>query len=198
MNRKTVFLAIGVAVLITSGIAAIVTFKSSGETIRSQEWQIDIPVGEGVSKEEIERTQREIKEAFQPENVTIYQNTKYGFTFNYPNNYRIGSFAEGEGDVVLLQDANAKTGLQITISPFDENINRLSEARIRQDLPDLDMQNVDQIMLGDLPAIFFTSSDSSFGNSVEVWFIKNGNLYQMSTYSYQLPLLEQVAKSMQF
>lgn len=121
-----------------------------------------------------------------------------GFSFNYPKSYTVGEFEEGDGHMVLLQDPSKNIGLQISVRPFDEDITALTEARIRQDLPDIAMEGVVAVNIAGVEGLAFKSRGDTFGESVEVWFVSSGKLYQISTYASQAALLERVINSFQF
>ena len=125
----------------------------------------------------------------------IYEDTDYGFSFFYPENFSIGAFADEEGTkTILVQNAEKNTGVQIFISAFDENIT-LTPERIKKDVPDIAMSDVKSISVGqeqrsdlgvpalrsdlDANAVSFNSNNST-GQSREVWFVYKSNLYQIS------------------
>ncbi len=78
----------------------------------------------------------------------IYEDTDYGFSFFYPENFSIGAFADEEGTkTILVQNAEKTAGIQIFISAFDENIT-LTPERIKKDVPDIAMSDVKSISVG--------------------------------------------------
>ncbi len=119
----------------------------------------------------------------------------YGFSFDYPVNWNVSSFAEGEGETVLIQRASASDqrnnprnisgqgegGIQIYISIFDEPDTVLTKQRILQDIPDLKIANDQPMKVAGLDALRFDSVNQSGRNTKEVWLVYNGFLYQIST-----------------
>lgn len=128
--------------------------------------------------------------------LSRHDEPKYGFSFAYPSTYRVGGFSEESGDTLLLQNENG-VGLQLLITPFDENITLTAE-RIRRDIPDLDMRNVETVQIGGVLGVSFTSSGNDFGESAEAWFVRDSHLYQFSTYAGLKPLLDGVVTNFQF
>ena len=109
----------------------------------------------------------------------IYEDTDYGFSFFYPENFSIGAFADEEGTkTILVQNAEKTAGIQIFISAFDENIT-LTPERIKKDVLDIAMSEIKNIPLGNMQAVSFASNNSS-GQSREVWFVYKNDLYQIT------------------
>ncbi len=59
---------------------------------------------------------------------------------------------------------------QIVISPFDEP-GPLTLERIRQDLPDMAVEEPQKASIGGAEALVFFTSDASLGKTREVWFV---------------------------
>lgn len=124
----------------------------------------------------------------------IYTDSQYKFSFEYPKDFTVTKFKEGEeGDTILVQKQGSKDGFQIFISSFDEP-GPLTKERVKQDLPDLKMENPEQrVLKNGVPALIFFSEEASLGQTREIWFIhpvrnpdsngaSNYYLYQVSTY----------------
>jgi len=112
-----------------------------------------------------------------------YTNTKYNFSFVYPKGFSIGSFKEGyDGEIVLVQDEDRKQGFQVYIIPFDES-GPLTLSRIKQDLPDLRIDNPQVVVIagGSISALLFESQSESYDRSREIWFMYDGFMYQVTT-----------------
>jgi hypothetical protein len=111
-----------------------------------------------------------------------YQNDAYNFSINIPNNATTTEIDEGEGHTILIQKEMSKTvfdtyQMQIYMAPFDEDI-VLTAERIRQDIPDLKMGNIESVKVGGITAVKFIDQDQNTG---EIWFVRNGNLFQVSS-----------------
>lgn len=105
-----------------------------------------------------------------------YTHPGYGFSFEYPDGWNVSSFAEGEGETVLIQP-----GVQIYISIFDEEETALTKERILADIPDLKIENDKQIKIANtIDALSFDSANQGGQNTKEVWFVYNRFLYQIS------------------
>lgn len=105
-----------------------------------------------------------------------------GYSFRYPSEFKIGSFDEGEGYVLLGQNEATKEWFQFFITEFDES-EPLTVERIKKDLPNLMIENPVNIVIGqekNISALLFSSKNQA-GQTREVWFSSGGYLFQAST-----------------
>ena len=115
-----------------------------------------------------------------------YNSPTYGFSFTYPEGFRVENFAEGEGEMILVSGPKAGESFQIYVTPFDEE-GPLTAERIKKAGPAMEMDRPQAAVIGGANAVVFFSADSSLGRTREAWFvwpegqIPNGNyLYQIS------------------
>ncbi len=101
------------------------------------------------------------------------------FSFQYPEGFNIGSFQEGEGETVLVQQPGENRGFQIYILPFDEP-GPITKERIWQDIPDKKIVAEQKVKIGGEDALVFLSQDPSLGATREAWFIHVNFLFQIS------------------
>ena len=116
------------------------------------------------------------------ENFTVPKLPELNFTYTDLDNGVKRILAEGK---------NEHEGFEITIFPFDET-GPLTPDRIKQDVPDIEISNSEDTTIADnIPALAFNSSDEGIGQTFEVWFVKDGQLFQVVTWpSYRETLLE--------
>ena len=115
-----------------------------------------------------------------------------------------------EGDattIVFQEDRNTqknpqeKIGFQIFATPFGmEEI--LTEDRIKQDIPSAHMENTQSIILNpdapqheEVQALLFSSEDAVIGKTIEVWFVQNGYLYEITAPAHMEELLPKILSS---
>ncbi len=110
-----------------------------------------------------------------------YTNTKYGFSFNLPSLYipRMQSYDETAD--ILTFDAAGDNSFQIFIMAYDEPA--INPERIKIDVPDIVIKNARAGTLDGAEALVFESFEESLGETYEVWFARDGYLYQMMTYA---------------
>ncbi len=148
-----------------------------------------VPLGEGQSVENVSFGEKK------------YKHTLLGFSFNYLKDYNIssfGNFFDSNGETVLLQEGSGEQGLQILITPFDEDIS-LTAKRIKKDLPTLSVIEEKEIQLGQdikVQAVVFQSNNNlTTGKSLEAWFVYRNNLYQVSSLESSKELFDKVINS---
>lgn len=151
-----------------------------------------------------------------------YTNPKYGFSFRYSKEFSVSEFTEGEVDIILTKDATGD-GFQISIKPFDEPFNSaqdnsgplavsrsasssrprgssnpITKERILKDIPNMVISNDKLITLSGASALSFKSKDDSVGETLEIWFVRGGNLYQISAFPSFGDKLEKIIKTWRF
>ena len=141
-------------------------------------------------------------------NTKNYTSADYGFSFFYPGDMNVGSFDEGEGEMVLVQSGGSDSppfkggarggyGVQLYISPFDEP-GPITPDRIKKDLPDEIISNSQTGQLNGEPALQFGSQDDSGGQTVEVWVVHQKNLYRFTAWQSSASVLQQILNSWQW
>ena len=130
-----------------------------------------------------------------------YKHTILGFGFTYPKEYSIssfGNFFDSTGETVLLQKADKVQGLQVLITPFDEDID-LTIKRIKKDLPTLSVLEGKEVQIGSeskVQSVVFSSDNNlTTGKSLEAWFVYRRNLYQISGGEDSKELFDKVISS---
>ncbi len=126
---------------------------------------------------------------------TQYTNEAYSFSFTTPPGYTVH---ETE-DVVTVENTTGD-GIQILLTPVDEDIPVMTAERIRADIPDLVIADTETVEIGpDRLGLAFKSDNEAFdGASREVWFVFNGFLYQISTYERLDSVLKSIFNSWKF
>ena len=117
---------------------------------------------------------------------THYVHPNGAFSFAYPEGASVRMVpGEDDGEVLTIEQERgagmftAQVGIQIATTPFDED-SALTPERIKKDIPDMVMGEVQMIRVDGTQAVAFTSTDASFGASAEVWMVYGGRLYQIS------------------
>jgi len=138
------------------------------------------------------------------ENSNTFYHPQYRFSMIYPSDMNNTNFVEGGGEQILFQDSAGDKWFQFYITPWDEGDN-LSVERIKQDLPDLVMKNTQSVILGPEQesgvgprAVIFFGQEDGLGETREVWFVKNGRLYQITTYKRLDLFLAEILSTLTF
>jgi hypothetical protein len=130
----------------------------------------------------------------------VYTHAELGFSFRYPRAFRVNEIPQAEGSALLLVEdpARARQGFQVFSMPYDEE-GPLTEARIRQDVPDITMENAQPFRVAGEPGISFVQLQTpDVGTTYEVWFVHNGTLYEVATYAAHAADLHAILTTWQF
>ena len=159
------------AVLIFAGAFVIAFPREKGE-------ETDAPARQAWE------TREEKTEASLGEDFTLYRNDTYGFSLEYPKELSVEVFYDEKGETILFQKPNESVGFQIFITPFEEEEEVLTSSRILRDLKSAVIDDPKEVIIGgNTRALVFWSNDPSIGRTREVWFIKGGYLYEITTYA---------------
>jgi hypothetical protein len=128
-----------------------------------------------------------------PAGYTEYTNAQYGFSFYYEPGARITAYDEGGGASTLVYEDFARArGFQIFIVPYAEP--KVSDERFREDVPSGVRENIEATTLDGVPAVTFTSQDAMLGATREIWALRNGHLFEITTFSgagdWFIPIIE--------
>lgn len=116
-----------------------------------------------------------------PDGMMVYKNQYYQFSLIYPKELAVQEYAEnGGGRTIIFETSDMKTGFQIFIVPYSGT--QVSKERFLMDQPSgVRKQPTDVIIDGTTASMFF-GENMVMGETREVWFIKNGFLYEVTTY----------------
>ena len=119
------------------------------------------------------------------EGQSRYTNNRYGFSLVYPSELVIQEFEESENTMsVIFQKPGEEVGFQIFVTSYSEPT--ITEARIKTDIPSGIIENPVEVLIGvsrDIRALRFNSEVPLIGESTEVWFLRDGYLYEVTTYA---------------
>ena len=114
-----------------------------------------------------------------PARTKEYRNTRYGFSLFYPDNLNVSIFDEGGGaSTVTFQNILEVKGFQIFIVPYQGE--QVSTARFHADEPSGVLKQPMNILVGGTKATMFFSTSATLGDTIEVWLIKGGFLFEIT------------------
>ncbi|MEX0933682.1 MAG: hypothetical protein WD003_00255 [Candidatus Paceibacterota bacterium] len=159
MNTK-IYTSIAIILLALAGIGWFMYSSGGGVSVLGEY----VTGGNEVEQESAGETQ-------------TYTNQSPEFSFEYPAGFTVTSFAEGTGEVVLVQSRdNQAVGMQVYFTSFDEE-GPLTVERIKEDLPNLEMNNAREAdLFPDTLAVVFRDGSGM----VNVWFVRGGYMYQIT------------------
>ena len=128
--------------------------------------------------------------------TNIFRHPSLGFSFEYLNDYNLSQLKDDVSETALVRkDGN---GAQIYISDFSADVVFDAEL-VERELAGEKMEDLKNInMAGGFPAVSFSSSDPSLGDTLEVWFERGGKLYQITAQVGQDELLKTITDSWKF
>ena len=110
-----------------------------------------------------------------------YSNKAFNFGLLFPDNLRATEYKEqGEALTVSFQDPNTNEGFQVYVTPY--NGKQIDTARFKLDEPSGVMKEPKDVFIGGTAATMFFSTNAVMGDTREVWFIRGGFLYEVTTY----------------
>lgn len=129
-----------------------------------------------------------------------YTNEQFRFALTLPQGFTATQLPfDGKGTPVVLQDV-AGNGIQIYVTENVGNVRVLREQDIKKQIPDMQVLNAQEVEVGnDHKGLAFLSDNEAYGGaSREVWFVFQGNLYQISTYARLDNLLQAMFTTWKF
>lgn len=126
-----------------------------------------------------------------------YKNLLFHFSLIYPKDLQVREYDDGtSASTITFEDRAGKNGFQIFIVPYPEK--QVSVEQFKKDVPSGVMENPINIKIDGAPATLFYSRDVIVGDTLEVWFIKNGFLYEVTTSKELESWLADIMKTWQF
>jgi hypothetical protein len=164
-----------IAIIAAVGILGLALFsKLPAGTLRADDDQrADAPAQTAETEGVVSTTQ-----------AIRYVNSRYGFSFEKPQGYTVGSVPEEAGETILVQkNGSVQDSFQIFITELDHPV-ELTPTLIKSELPGTVVSNPVKIDLdGKGKGIMFSSNNDAFGGkSFEIWFARDTRIYQITSY----------------
>lgn len=127
---------------------------------------------------------------------------RYGFSVVVPKDLDIIRVDEGEGTETIVFTPKAEDSaavMQIFVTPYLPS--EITEERLRKDVPGGEIKDINEVLIGagsDIRAVRFSSQHPGLGEAREVWFIRNGYLFEVMTRMENDAWLATVLKTWQF
>jgi hypothetical protein len=132
--------------------------------------------------------------------VQTYTSAAFDFSLTYPSDLSVSQYDEGQGVTsIVFQEVNEQTGFQIFVTPYPYPGEPITQARIKADLPTLEMQDTESLTIGTgTPALAFASADPDFGPTREIWFAHGSYLFEVVTYPDRAAWLAPIINTVRF
>lgn len=126
-----------------------------------------------------------------------YENKTFHFSLVYPQELLVEEDTEMWGALtVTFQDPATNDGFEIYVTPYAQT--RVTQERFTQDEPSGTLVQPTDVIIDNVRATMFFGSNSYMGDTREVWFIKDGFLYEVATYKELDSWLSQIMQTWKF
>ena len=112
--------------------------------------------------------------------MKTYKSTILHFELTYPQDLSVKEYGDADTSTIVFEDSTGQRGFQVFVVPYTGDT--VSDKRFKMDEPSGVMKEPTQVLIDGAQATAFWSSNTLFGETREVWFIKNGLLYEVTTY----------------
>ena len=126
----------------------------------------------------------------------FYKSFLLRFSILFPKDLSVKEYDEGAGSLIVFEDAAGEKGFQVYVVPYDKE--KISKEQFTMDVPSGVMEEPTEIVIDGTHAAMFLSKNAILGDTREVWFIKNGFLYEVTTYKALDTWLANIMKSWRF
>lgn len=110
-----------------------------------------------------------------------YENREFHFGLLFPKNLKATEYKEQGGALsVTFQDPDSKEGFQVYVTPYAKDT--IDTARFKLDQPSGVFKEPKDVIIAGARGTMFFGYNPIMGDTREVWFIRNGFLYEVATY----------------
>ena len=126
-----------------------------------------------------------------------YRNTAYRFSLLYPETLTVKEYIEkGNALTITFQDAKRGEGFQLFIVPYSEP--QISEERFKRDAPSGVRTGLTDMTIDGATGAAFYSENTTLGETKEIWFIRGGFLFEVTTLKPLESWLDDILLTWQF
>jgi hypothetical protein len=109
-----------------------------------------------------------------------FESIDYAFSFFYPPELVLREESEsGRRRVIRLENVETGEGLQVYIQPYNEL--SIDKSQYSKDLAGAPVRDKEETVVADVSATAFRSEHPTLGETREVWFIRGGYLFQVTS-----------------
>lgn len=164
-----------IVLIMLLGLAALTGYRPNQATPSEQLVVSSTPSGVVVDASVLSQS------APAPEGYVKYENTRYGFSFYHLPDSAVREYDEGQGAMtIVLQNEKLVRGMQVFVVPYAESL--ITEERFKADVPSGVREDAEDTTLNGVRAVTFVSEDMLLGPTREIWIIRNGYLYEITTF----------------
>ena len=116
-----------------------------------------------------------------PSGYLQYTNAALHFALSYPPTLHKSTYNEAGGAFTTsFQDPSSGVGFEVYVTPYSDS--QITETKFKMDEPSGVFNQPTNVVIDGIQATMFYGHNGIMGDTREVWFIKNGLLYEIATY----------------
>lgn len=132
-----------------------------------------------------------------PQGFNRYQNTAHKFSLLYPNDLGVREYKESADSMsATFESPDGSKGFQIYVTKYTEP--QITPERFKLDQPSGVRDAPTDVIVDGTRATMFFGRNSVMGDTREVWFIREGFLYEVTTYRELDAWLAQIMQTWKF
>jgi hypothetical protein len=113
--------------------------------------------------------------------MRLYKNPAFHFSLSYPDNLQATDYQEAGGALTAsFQDPSTDEGFEVYVTPYSGT--QIGEARFKLDEPSGTFEDPTNVVIDGVTATMFYGYNPIMSDTREVWFIRDGMLYEVATY----------------
>lgn len=115
-----------------------------------------------------------------PQGYLEYRTVSYHFSILFPEHLEVKEYG-GNGDsltVTFKEQEGEQRGFQVFATPYNDPV--VGGERFRMDNPSGIYKEPQDVLVAGVRATIFYSANAQMGETREVWFIRNGMLYEVN------------------
>lgn len=126
-----------------------------------------------------------------------YRSPAYRFALHHPPELTVTEHDESGGAITItFIDTTGGREFQIFILPYAES--EITKERIKLDIPSGVVKDETTVVIDGARGKAFYSQDPVLGETREVWFVREGALYEVTTHKPLAPWLDQILSTWRF
>ncbi|HVZ76269.1 MAG TPA: hypothetical protein VG934_03330 [Candidatus Paceibacterota bacterium] len=132
-----------------------------------------------------------------PAGYKEYHSDLYRFSIIYPDDLAFLAYPEaaGGGTFTFENDSQGR-GFQVYVTPFQGS--QITDERFKADDPSGVRDNLQNITVDGAVGASFYGKDKALGDTAEIWFLREGYLYEVTTLKATADLLTSVMQTWKF
>ena len=132
-----------------------------------------------------------------PGGMRLYESAAFKFSIAYPEQLKVTQYEErGSAMTVTFENPDHTQEFEVYVTPYGKA--QIDDARFKLDQPSGRYLDPKDVVIDGARATLFTGFNPIMGDTREVWFIKNGFLYEVATYKPLDAWLGQIMQGWKF